>query len=90
MLLCLVLVLDALAASPVLHQLVHHDADTPGHECVVTLFLHGQIDSSVVAVVAIIPPGRINFLSPALAPVFNAQVETLPPGRAPPLGVLPS
>src|SRR5271166_1428409 len=49
-LLCgVVLFLAALAASPSLHEWLHHDADEPGHECAVTLFLHGQVSAAAVA-----------------------------------------
>jgi hypothetical protein len=38
------LVIAGLAASPHLHQLLHHDADQSGHECVVTVMLSGGSD----------------------------------------------
>jgi hypothetical protein len=39
----LLLGFSALAASPTLHQLIHHDAGSPDHDCFVTLFAKGQI-----------------------------------------------
>jgi hypothetical protein len=90
LLVCLVLLLDAMAACPDLHELIHHDADAPGHECAVTLIAHGQMDSSIVVVAAIIPVAPFKFLPLASISVFNAQVETLPPGRGPPASLLPS
>ena len=39
----IVLFLDAMAACPALHELIHHDADQPGHECAVTMFMHGKV-----------------------------------------------
>jgi len=75
----------ALASSEPLHKLVHHDADEAGHECAATLFAHGQVDSTVVEVVAIIPAAPVEFLPHTLVSVFNALVETLPPGRGPPV-----
>jgi len=37
------LVLLAMAACPALHELIHQDADKPGHECAVTMFVHGKV-----------------------------------------------
>jgi hypothetical protein len=85
-----VLLLNALAASPALHKLIHHDADKPDHECAVTLFAHGQVDSPVVEVGAVIPPALFEFLPLAPVSVFNAPVETLPLGRGPPVSLLHS
>ena len=47
--------LQLLAAVPALHAFVHKDANSPNHECGVTLFLHGQVDSSTVAVAVVLP-----------------------------------
>jgi hypothetical protein len=48
-LLCaMVLFLAALAASPSLHEWLHHDAGEPDHECAVTVFVHGQVDSTTI------------------------------------------
>ncbi len=62
--LCLLLFLavQAMAASPALHALVHSDSTDPSHQCAVTLFLHGQVHSSSAA----IAPARS-------APVFAAE-----------------
>jgi hypothetical protein len=38
------LVVAALAASPQLHQLLHHDADHSDHACAVTVMLSGGSD----------------------------------------------
>ena len=40
------LIVVALAASPRLHQLFHHDADHGSHECVVTIMISGGSDGS--------------------------------------------
>ena len=40
------LIVVALAASPHLHQLFHHDVDHGTHECVVTLMISGGSDGS--------------------------------------------
>jgi len=86
----LVLLLDAMAACPNLHELIHHDADAPGHECAVTIFAHGQVDSPVVEVAAIMPVAPVEFLPQTLVSSFNAPVESLPPGRGPPASLLHS
>ena len=86
----LVLLLDAMAAAPQLHELIHHDADAPGHECAVTIFAHGQVDSPVVEVAAIMPVTPIEFLPLTSVSTFNALVESLPPGRGPPVSLLHS
>ena len=86
----MVLFMTALASSESLHKLVHHDADEAGHECAATLFAHGQVDSPVVAVAAIIPVAPVDFLPLTSVSVFSALVETLPPGRGPPVSLLHS
>lgn len=43
-LLALQLLVAALAMSPSLHHLLHHDADAPDHQCAATLLLDGQLD----------------------------------------------
>jgi hypothetical protein len=42
------LIIAALAASPHLHQLFHHDADRGDHECAVTVMISGGSDGSPV------------------------------------------
>jgi hypothetical protein len=37
-----------LTASPDLHELIHHDADSSDHDCAVTVFLAGQVDLVVL------------------------------------------
>jgi hypothetical protein len=55
-LLCaMVLFLAALAASPSLHECLHHDANEPNHECAITLFAHGQVNATtIVPVMAVV------------------------------------
>jgi hypothetical protein len=55
-LLCaMVLFLAALAASPSLHEWLHHDANEPNHDCAVTLFVHGQVSATtIVPVMAVV------------------------------------
>jgi hypothetical protein len=84
LLVALVLLLDAMAASPELHELIHADAGKADHQCAVTLFAHGQVECAAVDVAAILPPASAPLLFFLPLPVFTAAVETLPPGRAPP------
>ncbi len=86
----LVLLLNLLAASPSLHELLHHDADEPGHQCAVTLFAHGQVDTPVVEVAVTVPVAPIEFLPQISVSIPNALVATLPPGRGPPVSFLHS
>jgi hypothetical protein len=90
LLVCLVLLLDAMTAFPDLHELIHHDANDPGHQCAVTLFAHGQVDSPVVEVAAIIPLAPIEFLPRIPVSISNVLLEPLPPVRGPPVALLPS
>lgn len=81
----LVLLLNAMAASPSLHEWVHSDASESGHHCAVTLFAHGQVDSSTVDVVVV---GSQTFfaVNPAVEiSVFSPAIENLPAERAPPV-----
>jgi hypothetical protein len=84
LLVAFVLLLDAMAACPGLHEWLHADADKAGHECAVTMFIHGQVDSAVVLVAAVLPPSPVA-CSPLTASVqFHSRTDTLPPGRGPP------
>jgi hypothetical protein len=80
----MILLLDAMAASPALHELIHKDAGKADHDCVVTVFAHGKLDSAnvcvpvVAATISIEATPRIEFS------VFVSAVENLPLGRAPP------
>jgi len=79
-----VLLLDVMVACPALHELIHHDADKPDHECAVTMFLHGQVDSAVCDVVLLPPTGKVEITRQQPVPVFSPIIANLPPGRAPP------
>lgn len=81
----LVLVLGAMAACPALHELIHHDADQPGHECAVTMFAHGKVDSSTVEISVVTPSASIEIIPQIVFPVFAPAIENLPAGRAPPV-----
>ncbi|HUD45188.1 MAG TPA: hypothetical protein VMR33_00075 [Candidatus Baltobacteraceae bacterium] len=80
----LFLALQAMAAVPALHALIHSDSSDPSHQCAVTLFLHGQVHASSAAVeVAGGPPVF------AARPLFGTVVFVssdvrLLPSRGPP------
>lgn len=84
LLVVLILFLNAMAACPALHELIHKDADQPGHECAVTIFAHGKVEAATVdvsvpaATVLITVEPRFEFS------VFSPAIKNLPQGRAPP------
>ena len=83
----LVFVLGLLAASPELHHWLHREAGAAGHECAVTLFLHGVETAAPPLVTVAAPPVRLaTVAAPIGAPVAVAPRYRLLPGRAPPVG----
>jgi hypothetical protein len=85
-LLCLVILLclQALAAAPVLHRHLHHDASQADHACAVTMLAQGKVHLASAAPV-VLPPAA--FVTETLVPpvLLLATVEYgLLPGRAPP------
>ena len=80
----MVLLLNAMAACPALHELIHKDADKPGHECAVTMFAHGKVESASVEIPVIVPTASIESAPQIEFIVFSAPIENLPQGRAPP------
>jgi hypothetical protein len=80
----MILLLDAMAACPALHELIHKDADKAGHECAVTMFAHGKVESATVEIPAIVPTASIENTPQIGFSVFSTAIENLPQGRAPP------
>ena len=80
----LVLLLNALASAPALHELIHKDADQASHSCVVTLFAHGQVDSASSEVPVTVPLALIETTPSIIFSVPSTAIQNLPPGRAPP------
>ena len=80
----LVLFMAALASSEALHKLVHHDADEADHQCAVTLFAHGHVDSAACDVPVVVPTTFIETTPIVSTCFFSPAIENLPPGRAPP------
>ena len=81
----IVLLLNAMAASPGLHELFHPDAGQPQHQCAVTMFAHGQVDSVDVDVPVAAPLPLIQTVSPIVISFYSPAIENLPAGRAPPV-----
>jgi len=81
----LVLFMAALASSETLHKLIHHDADEADHECAVTLFAHGHVESAACDVPVVLPTTFVE-TTPRIeiSVVFCPAIENLPLGRAPP------
>src|SRR5579859_3337239 len=79
------LFLLVLASSPALHHVFHADSDKPGHECLVTCFIKGQLSSVVaVPIVALFVSFVIySVLVPWLPPRLLFEYR-FAPGRAPP------
>jgi hypothetical protein len=82
-----ILLLDAMAASPALHEAIHNDANQPGHECAATMFAHGKVDSATVEVPVIVVAVPIDTTPQVGFSVFSAAIENLPLVRAPPSSV---
>lgn len=80
----IVLLLNALTASPALHEWFHPDAGQPEHQCAVTMFAHGKVDCASVDVPV---PASVIFIAEAptaAISVFRPVIDHLPAGRAPP------
>jgi hypothetical protein len=80
----MILLLNAMAACPALHELIHKDADKPGHECAVTMFAHGKVESATIEIPAIVPTASIESIQQIHFPFVSTAIENLPQGRAPP------
>lgn len=85
MLMGIVLLMNAMAASPALHEFFHPDAGNSQHQCAVTMFAHGQVDSASVDVPVPAPLPVIQTVSVIELSAFSPAVENLPAGRAPPV-----
>lgn len=73
------------AACPALHLWLHPDAGQPDHECAVTLFVHGALETSATIALVVAPLLLITGLARrADSPDLIAPRYRLCPGRAPP------
>jgi hypothetical protein len=81
----LVLVLNAMAASPSLHEWLHADAGKSEHQCAVTVFAHGHVDSAAADIFVPAPHGVIVANPSVEISAYSPAIENLPAGRAPPV-----
>ncbi len=74
-----------LAASPALHALAHHDADSDAHPCAVALFQQGVAPlAAALPDVAPLAPAFLERLTVAVTVVRSAAALRLPPTCGPP------
>ena len=81
----LILLLDAMAACPALHEMIHKDADHADHQCAVTMFAHGKVDSTTCEVPVVLPVVWVEIVPLSGFSFFSSAFENLPQGRAPPV-----
>jgi hypothetical protein len=79
-----VLFLDAMAACPSLHEIIHKDADKADHHCAVTMFAQGKVESATCETVIPEPTVLIETAQYFTFSIFSPAIESLPQGRAPP------
>jgi hypothetical protein len=84
LLIALILLLNAMAVCPALHELIHKDASNSDHECAVTIFACGTVESATVDVPVSLVPALIEATPKIEFFNYSTAVETLPQGRAPP------
>ena len=80
-----VLLLDAMAACPALHELIHKDAGHSDHQCAVTVFAQGKVDFTAVEVQVIVSSAPLETAQRIEFSIYQPAIENLPLGRAPPL-----
>jgi hypothetical protein len=80
----IVLLLDAMAACPALHEMIHHDAGKEDHDCAVTLLALGKMDSAVCEIIIPEPTVLVQTVQHFTFFLFSPAIENLPQGRAPP------
>ena len=85
----LILLLNAMAACPALHEMIHKDADKADHQCAVTMFAHGKVDSATCEVPAVLPIVWIETTPQIEFSFFSSAIQNLPQDRAPPSVVSP-
>jgi len=78
------LLVQLMAAVPAFHTWAHQDARDPGHECAVTLFLHGQVHSPATEVEVTKNLPVLISPAPARRVAFVSADVRLLPSRGPP------
>jgi hypothetical protein len=79
-----VLLLDAMAACPALHEMIHKDAGKEDHDCAVTMLALGKMDSATCEIIIPQPTILIETVRYFTFSTFSPAIENLPQGRAPP------
>jgi len=80
----IILLLDAMAACPALHEMIHHDAGKEDHDCAVTMLALGKMDSATCEIIIPQPTVLIETVRYFTFSIFSPAIENLPQGRAPP------
>jgi hypothetical protein len=80
----LLLFLQTLAASPLLHGDIHHDAASSDHTCVVTTLSQGQVDLTDSVSTIELPPRISADAQPNSAPFLNSLFFSVDSNRGPP------
>ena len=80
----IVLLLDAMAACPALHEMIHHDAGKEDHNCAVTTLALGKMDSAICEIIIPEPTVLVETVQRFTFFIFSPAIENLPQGRAPP------
>ena len=84
--LALFLTLQLFASSESLHKLIHPDADSPGHQCGITMIAHGQVNAPEALMPLIAFVAALFFLLPPLQLVVVSSFDyRFSADRAPPL-----
>ena len=82
----MVLFVSLAGSNSSLHKLLHSDCDSPDHQCVVTLFSHGQVtppSTTVIVVAALVLYGATRLLTVTVE--FASVKYSFCKGRAPPV-----
>lgn len=80
----IIFLLDAMAACPALHEMIHHDAGKEDHDCAVTMLALGKMDSAICEIIIPPPTAWFETFRHFTILVFSPAIENLPPSRAPP------
>ncbi len=81
-----IFILNFAAADPGLHRLLHIGQETAlAHQCAVTLFAQGQVDTVAAEIHPVISDSFIGLIPPTTVSVYQPAIEDLPAGRAPPV-----
>lgn len=85
LLLALFLSVQLFAGSGSLHQVIHSNANSPDHHCVLTLLTQGQVNLPVVLGLWLAFAMTLIFSLPLLQATVQSSLDLrLAPGRAPP------